>query len=188
MTPKAISRGGAMVLLTRYKAYLSQKMERHENAVAKELVLEQKDILNEMMAIGFANAQDYYVITDEVVNGKNIKKRTLKPIEELTRAQAAAVSCITQHPDGSITYVIPDEKSKHPYLKDLGQHLGLFHPKLIQEHRHQHIHAALSFRDLDPAKLEQFETQLIEALGPAGRRMLGIIDGEETPEQDVRTV
>lgn len=165
-------------LRKRYQSYVMRRREKYELAVAKEMVLDQKDILSEMMSIGFANAQDYIVVTEELIDGKTIKKRKLKPIDELSRAQAAALSCVTEHPDGSITYNIPDEKSKHPYLKDLGQHLGLFHSKLIQEHRHNHLHAAISFKDLDSTKLAEAEQLLIEAMGPAGRRALGIIDAE----------
>lgn len=167
--------------------YLSTQLERHETQVAKQFVLDQQQIIDEMIAIGFANPQDYLKQVekeiDVEVNGKATKQTVLytvqKDIHELTRREAAAISEV-RIVDGKALYRIPDDpKAKHPYLKDLGQHLGLFHPKLIQEHRHQHLHAKLSFANLDQGKLEALEAQLVDAMGDAGRRMLGItIDGE----------
>lgn len=187
-------KGGAMELFRKYERYLLQQKALKEKAVAKELVLEQRDILREMMAIGFANAQDYVKVVDEaVVDEKSGVTRVVKcerrrPLMELTRAEAAAVSKVTFHPDGTVSYELPDERSKHPYLKDLGQHLGLFHPKLIQEHRHAHAVALLDLSSLDNAKLKKAEELFLEAMGPEGRRMIGIedvVDGEfeEMPEE-----
>ena len=177
-----IRNGAAAKLVQKYHLYLMDRKEKLEKAISKEIALEQKDILSEMMAIGFSNAQDYITITEEMIDGKTVIKRTLKPIEQLTRRQAAALSAVTSHPDGSVTYAIPDERSKHPYLKDLGQHLGLFHPKLIQEHRALHLHAQMDLKGVDPVALEKAEGLLLEAMGQAGKRMLGIID---VPKEDI---
>lgn len=181
----SVSNGAAgKRVFDRLRSYLEQQLELKQKVVSKELALDQKDILSEMAAIGFANAQDYVAIVEESVKDENtgevrmVKRERQKPMMELTRAQASAISNVTFHPDGRVTYQLPDERSKHPYLKDLGQHLGLFHPKLIQEHRHQHMHAAISFRDMDTSKLAQAESMLLEAMGPEGRRMLGILDAE----------
>lgn len=180
----AVKKGSAAVLFRRFERYLLKQKKLKEKAVSKVLVLEQKDILAEMKAIGFANAQDYVVIVSEPVKDEKtgtirmVKRERQKPLMQLTRAQAAAVSKVTFHPDGTVTYELPDEKSKHPYLKDLGQHLGLFHPKLIQEHRHAHAHAIMDLRDMDSAKLAEAERYFLAALGNEGNRMLNIIEGE----------
>lgn len=172
--------GGPAKKLKKFLPYLSQQLQHHERAVATEMVLEQKHIIAEMMAIGFSNPKDYYKTVEQVKNDGSvvIVSHVRKELHELTRAQAAAISEITWHKDGSVTYELPDVRAKHPYLKDLGQHLGLFHPKLIQEHRHLQLHAALDLRDIDTDKLEKFESMLIDALGPMGKQMLGIIEGE----------
>ena len=176
MTEKSIKSNWAKRKLIKYMPWISAQLEKREKAVAERYALKQENILDEMVAIGFANAQDYAKEIEEAdATGKIIKKTIRKPLSELTRAQAAAVSSVSFHPDGTVTYDLPDERSKHPYLRDLGQHLGLFHPKLIQEHRHAHMHAAIDLRGLDESKLESFEQQLLAALGPQGERMLGIM-------------
>lgn len=185
MAASSVRQGQAKKRLLKYLPYLVQQLERREMAVAAQMALDQKDILNQMVAIGFANAQDY-VKQVETKDEKGVIKIThvRKPLTELTREQAAAVSNVMFQPDGTITYSLPDEKSKHPYLKDLGQHLGLFHPKLIEQHRHAHLHRTLDFKGMDTDKLALVEQQLIEALGEEGRRMLGIIEGEFEEVQD----
>lgn len=180
-----IKRGEAKKMFARLREHLLGLKAKKEAAVAKEVALEQRDILREMKAIAFASPQDYVkevqvdVKADDGTVSK-VKRLVRKGILELTHDQAAAISKVTFHPDGSCTYDLPDEKSKHPYLKDLGQHLGLFHPKLIQEHRHEHRHRALSFRDVDTAKLAEAEKMFMEALGSEGRRMLGepVVDAD----------
>lgn len=178
---------GGLDLFRKFERYLLQQKGLKEKAVSKEVVLEQRDILREMMSIGFANAQDYVRIVEEPFKDPKtgittqVKRERQRPLMELTRSQAAAVSKVTFSPDGTVTYELPDERSKHPYLKDLGQHLGLFHPKLIQEHRHAHAVALFDLRSLDNSKLKQAEEFFLEALGPEGRRMVnssGSDDGE----------
>lgn len=181
---KSVNRGIGKELFSKYAEHLTRGKELKEKQLAKELALDQKDILKEMMAIGFANAQDYAKEVESVVGGKTVKQWIQKPLHELTRGQAAAISKVSFH-NGGVTYEIPDEKSKHPYLRDLGQHLGLFHPALIHEHRHEHRHRALSFRDMDVGKLAAAEKMMIEALGPEGRRMLGIQDVQDAEFEDV---
>lgn len=175
-----ISLGHYKKLIIKYDKYLAKRMDKTEKEVARVMVLDQQKILDEYMAIAFANPLDY-IETEITTDGKGneIRKHRRKDVTQLTRAQAAAISEIKFKPDGSVTYKLPDDKTKHPYLKDLGQHLGLFHQKLIAEHRHQHLHQ-LSFRGADPSKLEQLEQQLLDALGPDAARMLGIqIEGVE---------
>lgn len=174
-------------LLDRYLMYLTERRQALERRVSKELALEQKDILAAMYAIASSNVQDYVKEVEEeeeITDESGLKHKVLvkrirqKSVLELTREQASALSEITCHPNGTVTYKLPDERSKHPYWKDLGQHLGLFHPKLIAEHRHEHRHRVLSFRDMDSDKLAKAERFLMEAMGQEGRRMLGVMDAE----------
>lgn len=189
----SVKKNGGAAVFRRFERYLMQQKSIKEKVVARELVLEQKTILEEMMAIGFANAQDYIAVVMEEVEQKDaagavrkvrVRRERQRPIMDLSRRQAAAISKVTFHPDGRVTYELPDEKSKHPYLRDLGQHIGLFHPKLIQEHRHAHAVAMLDLRDMDPAKLAQAEQLFISALGNEGKRLLNIEadDGDVTED------
>lgn len=158
--------------------YLDRMRAKVEQAVAHRIVLDQATILDEMMAIAFANPQDYIEEYDaeEVTDGvkKIVRRRRTKDLMQLTRHQAAAIGEITLNKDGSITYRIPDRRGKRPYLKDLGMHLGLYHQKLIHEHRHAHMHAHVDLKDIPPAKLEAAEAALLELLGSKGALLLGI--------------
>jgi hypothetical protein len=183
-----IKKGLAKPLLEKYQRYLLRQKEIRERAVAKEIALEQRDILQEMMAIAFCNAQDYVVKVNEPV--KNVEtgeiqmltRERQKPMTQLTRLQAAAISEVTFNGDGTVTYKLPGVNAKHPYLKDLAQHIGMLHPKLIQEHRHEHLHRALSFASVPDDKLAELEQAYLRAIGPEGRRQIGIIDVEHSEE------
>lgn len=182
-----VAKNNPRELMERFASYLQKRREQKEAAIAKELALEQKDILSAMYAVASSNVQDYVKEVDEleeVVDQDGTKKqvvvRRLRPkgVLELTREQAAALSSVVFHPNGTVSYALPDDRTKHMYWKDLGQHLGLFHPKLIAEHRHEHRHRMVSFRDMDAEKLAQAEAMFLEAMGQEGKRMLGIIEGE----------
>lgn len=182
---RSINNGIGSELVVRFGKYLAAMKEHKEKAVAKELALDQIDILKAMRAMAEANPQDYVMeVEEEITDDKGEKKKVMclrrKPLMQLTREQAAVISDVTFHKNGSVSYRLPSPKDKHPYLKDLGQHLGLFHPKLIQEHRYERRQAGVSLKDVDGAKLAEFESLLLKALGTEGRRMLGlpIIDGE----------
>jgi len=157
---------------------LAPYIERTQNAIAKEVskvfVLDQQTILDEMIAVAFANPQDYIDEVVQIVDGQEVRKHVRKPIMSLTRSQAAAISEITFNPDGTVSYVLPGPKEKHPFQKDLGQHLGLFHPKLIQEHRHRHMHAHIDMKDVDQKSLLGAEQMLLQALGHRGNLLLGL--------------
>lgn len=177
-SPKSVKHGIGSHKFQRYEKYLAFQLQRNAQAIAKKFVLKQQDILSEMMAIGYANPQDYIDMVPMKIKGKERLVERRKPIHELTRAQAAAISNVQFLPNGEVTYDLPDSAAKHPYLRDLGQHLGLFHQKLIQEHIHAHMHAAIDFGKVSPDKLEQLERQFLAVLGEEGYKMLGILDGE----------
>jgi hypothetical protein len=154
--------------------YLERIQRSVSSAVAKKFVLDQQSILDEMIAVGFANPQDYIEEYVELVDDQPVTKQVRKNIMKLSRAQAAAVTQIDFHPDGTVSYKLPDADAKHPFLKDLGQHLGLFHPKLIQEHRHKHMHAHIDMKDVNQEALMEAEAQLLKALGHRGNLLLGL--------------
>lgn len=159
--------------------YLEKRQKAITQVISKKFVLDQQSILDEMIAVGFANPQDYIDEYVELVDGQPVTKQVRKNIMKLSRAQAAAVTQIDFHPDGTVTYKLPDADAKHPFLKDLGQHLGLFHPKLIQEHRHRHMHAHIDLKDVNQEALLRAEADLLQALGPRGNMLLGVQTDEE---------
>lgn len=172
-------------LLIRYDKYIQRLMATKERAVAKELVLDQKDILKEMLAVAMADPLNYVeetMVTDD--EGKLVRALKQKDITKLTREERASITKI-RFVNGGVEYDLVSEGAKHTYLKDLGQHLGLFHQKLIAEHRHQHTHN-LNFQGVSPDKLAELEAQALAVLGNEGKRLLGIpIDVEfedVTPE------
>lgn len=176
---KAINRKDHLKKLAALQPYIEEKQAAISKEFTKQFVLDQQVILDEMIAVGFANPRDYIEEVMELQDGKPVKALRRKNIMSLTRAQAAAVTEIEFHPDGTVTYKLPDAEARHPFLKELGMHLGLFHPKLIQEHRHRHMHAHIDMKDIDQTALEQAETMLLEALGTRGNLLLGLQRDDE---------
>lgn len=157
----------------KFADYLGRRTVSVEREVSKAIAYDQQDILNEMAAIGFANPLDYVVKTTEEKDGKVVEGYAFKPLEELTRFQAAAVSNV-RIVGGKVQYRIPGTADKHRYLFDLGKNLGLFDDKLIQEFRHKHLHAHIDFSQLPQEQLQSLEQILIGAVGPEASRLLGL--------------
>ncbi len=181
----SVEKGYGLVKFRQFEKYLSRQLQHNAQAIAKKFVLNQEDILQEMIAIGYANPKDYVEFTERTVGDKTIMIETLKPLHKLTRRQASAITNVQFLADGTVTYDLPEASKKHPYLKDLGQHLGMFHPKLIQEHIHAHRLVSLSFKTVSNDKIEKLENMFLKELGEEGYRMLGGIPGEFEQVSDV---
>ena len=176
-----------LALLNRFNAYISARLETREKAIAERYALSQEMIIEEMRAIAFANPLDYIKIEErEITVSKNgEKKRTeirkfavRKDITELTRSQAAAISNVKVMIDGSVVYDLPDQYVKYPYLKDLGKHLGLFHSKLIQEHRFRQGVKEIDLSTLPTDELVKMESMLLSVMTEEERKSLGIYEGD----------
>lgn len=182
-----IGQGKAKKLYDKFEPYLVRQKTLQESELARAIGLDQADILREMIAVAYANPLDYIVVGMEKQKGADgveieVQCTRRRPLNELTREQAAAISKVTFHPDGSVSYALPTPKGKRPFLRDLGQHIGMFHPNLIKEHRHAQAKAKLQFRDMDDEKLDLAEKMLMDALGPAGRQLLGYTEAEENED------
>lgn len=160
----------------KFATYLAKRQTEKEKVLTKAMVRGQKEILEELMAVGFANSLDY--IETYEVNGRVLVRQ--KPLTSLTRLQAAAVSDIRFLKDGTTKYRIPDQREKIPGLIAAGRHFGMFHDKLIQEHRHLHMRQNVDLTDVGNALLEEVEAKLLQAVGPQkARQLLGVtIEGE----------
>lgn len=160
-------------LKKKFLPYLSEQKKVVEQEVAKEIVYDQSDLLNEMAGIGFANVLDYVVVELIEKDGKQVKVFKQKPIDQLTRRQASAVSEVT-FVGGEVHYKIPDPAEKYRYLYSLAKNLGLFNDKLIMEFRHSHLHKQLDFSDASQDELSQLEDLLVSMLGDPARQVLGL--------------
>lgn len=171
----------ALLLKRRFLAYLSEQKKTVELEVAREIVYNQKDLLNEMAGIGFANVLDYVIVElvekEIETNGQKttvtVKFFKQRPVDQLTRRQASAISDIT-FANGEVSYKIPDPAEKYRYLYSLAKNLGLFQDKLIMEHRHAHLHKQLDFKDASKDELAQLEDLLVNMLGDPARQVLGL--------------
>jgi hypothetical protein len=163
-------------LYRKFATYLAKRQTEKEKVLTQTAVRGQKEILEELMSMGFANPHDYIEVYEE--GGK--KKVRQKPITELTRLQAAAISGIRFQKNGTATYRIPNRDEKIPALIAAGRHFGMFHDKLIQEHRHLHMRQSVDLTDVGNALLEEVEAKLLLAVGPQkARQLLGVtIEGE----------
>jgi len=141
--------------------------------VSKQIGYDQRDLLDEMAAIAFANPLDYIEVKIETIDGKDVPKMTQRPLQELSRREAAAVRRV-QIKDGVITYQIPDPRHRFPYIMALAKNLGLMNDKLIMEHRHAHIHKDISFQQADPKELEKLEAILMNMIGEDAHKLLGL--------------
>lgn len=159
-------------IFRRFKVYLSQRQIQKEAETTKTMVAGQKEILEELIALGMANPLDY-IETYEHLDADGIMQTKVrqKPLTSLTRLQAASVSNI-RFKDGVATYRIPDVREKIQGLISAGRHFGMFHDKLIQEHRHLHMKQGVDLTDVGSALLEEIETKLLQVLGPEKSRLL----------------
>ncbi len=107
----------------------------------KQLAVSQEDVLREIARIAFANEYDYLVFEK---NGAKVGVRR-KRLYELTCEQMVAIE-ITGSGE-NLTYRLRDKEGRQ---QDLGRHLGLFNEKVILEHRHRHLRAAM---DLSKVRL-----------------------------------
>jgi hypothetical protein len=174
------------------RQYIDKLREKATEIIAKKYVLDQPTVLNAMFDIAFANPQDYeeeYEFEEKnATDGsvRKVKRSRLKPLQQLTRQQAGVVDNVREGPDGRLIYDLPALALRKSAQKDLGQHLGLFHPKLIQEHRHQHLHQHLTLKGVNMDDLRAGRDVLRKALGPRADLMLGF--RPEQPDDDEQDV
>lgn len=142
-------------------------------------VMSQDEVLQGMSNIGRVNPLDYIVIVPDGEGDKARMIAKLKPITELTREQADAITEIREV-GGEVHYLLPGLTDKMAARAFIAKHWGLTDPKLVSMRVTQHFNLNADLKDVDSSKLEQLENQLFDLLGPAiSRRLIGYRPGEE---------
>jgi len=158
-------------LIQQYSDYVAWLQAARAQVIVKEIDVDQKMVLDEMVRIAFANEYDYLVFYDkEEVDDNNKKTGRKVPacrrkfVHELTREQMSAV-IVVQRADGAVDWRWRDRDGK---LFELGKHLGMFNEKLIHEHRHRHLHAHFDLSKASMGELEDLEGQFQKLLDKSG--------------------
>lgn len=156
--------------------YIERMKPKTELVVAQRLGLTAAQVLDEMTEMAFSDPMEYIVEAKELQpdgTEKCVKRR--RDIATLTHAQRMSIGGITFTADGDVSYRLIEPEVRFGWLRALGQHLGLFHEKLIHEtHLHAHQHTHMTFRDVPAETLEELQSKLIEAVGDeVARQIIG---------------
>jgi hypothetical protein len=164
--------------LAQFRHYLERMRPKVELQVAKKLSYERADILDAIAAIGLCNAQDYikeFTVVNPVTQMVEMRFG-LKPLEELTRAQASAIDSMfydTEH--GRLGYNLPKAKTRLTALNTLGEQQANWKRPAGATHNHLHL------ENLPMDKVLAVKKMFVNLIGvPAAREILGYVD-EETP-------
>jgi hypothetical protein len=157
-------------LIAKYRDYVSWLQASRAQAIAVEVGVDTKTVLDEMTKIAFANEYDYLVFyeKDEVdektgkQTGRKVPWARRKYVHELTRDQLTAVEVFRRGDKGSIDWKWRDRDGK---LFEIGKHLGLFNERIIMEHRHRHLHVSFDLSKVPMKDLEALEAQFETLLG-----------------------
>lgn len=144
-------------ILKQYHDLVAWLQAARAQAIVKTITVEQKDVLDEMVRIAFANEQDYIVIEDRLLDGTTTteKRARRKRVDELSRDQLAAVVVHRRGKDG----VDWRWRDRDQMLALVGKHVGMFNEKIIMEHRHRHLHATFNLSKTSMKDLEAIEAQ-----------------------------
>lgn len=175
--------------LKELQPYLARLKPQVEKKVSEEIALSAQSVLAEMTAMAFTDPMDYFELTvievhDPITGapvldtqGQPIKREGYRRIDpkRLTPKQRKAIGNMSIDRFGRLHYELVDPATRFGWLRTLGQHVGLFHDKIIHEaHLHTHQHNSLSFKDVPTDKLEELQKQLIGAIGhEAARQVIG---------------
>ena len=159
-------------LIAKYKDYVTWLQASRAQAVAVEINVDQKMVLDEMVKIAFANEYDYLVFYEKdeldpdtkAKTGRKVPWARRKYVHELTRDQLTAVEVFRRGDKGSIDWKWRNRDGK---LFELGKHLGMFNEKFIHEHLHRHLHVAFDLTKVPMKDLEALEAQFENLLGEA---------------------
>lgn len=169
----------------RLKPYIDKLEEQKTKQMVKHIAIEQSEVLHLVSLIARANIQDYVLVNEREVEveGKKsvVRKVVQKPLEELTRDQAAVIDKVFTKPDGSIGYQLHD---KNKALLLAMRHYGMLSERLIAEHIHKHLHLHADLREVPTEKLILLEKAFMEILGPQAAQVLGINNGTAEVAQE----
>jgi hypothetical protein len=175
--------------LRELQPYLARLKPKVEKKVAEEIALSAQSVLAEMTAMAFTDPMDYFEIAmlpvlDPILGtpildseGKEVFREGYRRIDpaKLSPRARKAIGGMSIDRFGRLNYELVDPATRFGWLRTLGQHVGLFHDKIIHEaHMHTHQHNSLSFKDVPTDQLESLQKQLITAIGhEAARQVIG---------------
>lgn len=178
----------AKQLAAQFMPYLEKRKKPIEERVQKRIAITKESLLQELAAVAMANPQDFLERYEELVEtgkGKQkttvaIQKTRLKNLLTMDRIKAAAVSEVSVMPDGTVSYKLPSPRERRPFIRDLGQHIGMFHQALIAENNHALREEELDLKDVETKVLVDLQEAIIKMLGPKmARRIVGPSVAEE---------
>lgn len=163
--------------LVQFRPYLERLRPKVDTEVARKLGYERADILEAIGAIGYCNAQDYIreftVINPETQMSE--QRWGLKPLHELTRAQASAVDEVFYDLEaGRVGYALPKAKTRLTALTTLGEQAANF-KKPGDTHNHLHLGDNVPLE-----KIRLVKQMFIELMGPQVTR--DILGWDETDQ------
>lgn len=148
--------------LNTLRPYVEQLERRVTAKVVEKIAIEQQAILNEIAQVGFSNPQAYM----------NSDGTALLALKDLSPELARTVTNV-RLVKGELRYTLPTLENKQRALRDMGQYMGLFHPKLIEEHRHLHAQKAMDLKGAKTEDLIKIRDMLATAMGPQAALSLG---------------
>ena len=166
----------AHAMIKRFMPYIQTLQDKKTTQVVAKVVYDQDTILQSMARAAFADPADFVERVKVKYSGKVRTMERVKSIFDLTPEQRSCIRNVQEMSNGRIKYELMDPQENR---KLLGMHQGLFHQKLIAEHRHAHLHATLDLSKLDDRKLAKLEEDLLQLLGPQAARILGHIPPPE---------
>jgi hypothetical protein len=178
--------------LEKFAEYLRPIQQAKAKLVAERLMIDSDSVLDKMKAQVFYDPSEFYERTSEPLttfvkvprrkqmveqtmtwDGQPVYGERLKPYSDLTPAQQAVVE-ITSTDGDRIHYRLPTIAERHQYLTSLGRQFGQFAERLIIErHKHQHVHAHLTFEGVPTQKLNAITRQLLPLVGLEFAQSLG---------------
>ena len=164
--------------LAQFRQYLERLRPKVELQTAKKISYERADILDAIAAIGLCNAQDY-IKPFTVVNAETQMAEThfgLKPLEELTRAQASAIDSMYYDAQlGRLGYELPKAKTRLTALNTLGEQNSGWKRPAGATHNHLHL------ENLPLDKVLAVKRMFVNLIGvPAAREILGYVEEESS--------
>lgn len=168
--PKPTANKNAHMWVVQYREYISSLQAIKNDKVVSEVVFDQKAILQSMACAAFANPQDFVEVVKVRIGKVEREVERLKSITDLTAEQASIITNVREGSDGRIQYDLMDALTNRELL---GKNQGLFHQKLIAEHRHAHLHATFDLSKVKNKDLADVEEKLIAMLGPQAAGILG---------------
>lgn|GEM_PF-4462190 len=161
--PKSVHECASKLLATpKVQSRLMQLARKVQEIAEKKFEVNAGRVLQELAAIAFANAEDYFewgtrdvlkrdrktgnLIVDETGQPIKIGEEPflmIKPSKKLSRELKAAITQVTQgYSQSGLATMEVKMGDKLAALKIIGTHLGMFNGKTVVDHKHTHVGAS----------------------------------------------